>query len=93
MPDVDAILLPFARDFYESLTDPDERRRVDDAIDLVRHDPYIDDDRKLAFRVAVPDFDAISYYGDEFWVIYRFMNEWTLAIINIGFTDRTRSRR
>jgi hypothetical protein len=33
----------------------------------------------------VPEPDAILYLDDEFRMLYRLENAWTISIINIGF--------
>ena len=87
MPDIDAILEEPARRFYDAVASGDQRRRLDAIIGRLRSDPAIDGVTTFAFNVGVPETDARIYFDDEFRIVYRMINEWTLSIINVGLED------
>ena len=87
MADVDAVLLPFARVFYEEIATDLERAHLDDVITLIRLNPDPDGELIFPFDLGLRDTSGMIYYDGWVWVIFRRLNNWTLAILNIGFEE------
>ena len=85
MPDIDAVLEEPARNFYNNVASPVQRQRIDQIIRRLCSDPSIDDVATFAFHIGVPEPDARIYLDDEFRILYRLANAWTISILNIGF--------
>ena len=84
MADVDVLIHPPARRFYEEELTRPEQRQVDDIITLITLTPELDGE--LIFPFAMPDGEpGRIYYDGWFWVIFRMLNAWTVSIYNIGF--------
>jgi hypothetical protein len=84
--DVDAVLQPSARTFYEEIATDAERAHIDDAIALIRLDHLPDNELKFPFNAGLPTA-AYIYYDGLIWIIYRLLNNWTISILNIGFEE------
>lgn len=93
MADIDAVLLRGARLFYEEIATKTERNRIDDIILLLRQRPEIDEQLKFHYDLGLPGVEGRIYYDDWCWIIYRLLNNWTLAILNIGFEEEPPSVR
>ena len=87
MADIDAVLQRGAREFYKEITTQAERNRIDAIILLLRESPAIDDELKFGFDLGLPGVEGVIYYDDRCWVIYRMLNNWTIAVLNIGFEE------
>lgn len=84
MPDIDAFFLGPARAYYEARNQA-EQAAIDRIIFNVRTDPYID--LQVKFSFPYPPYNPVLYLEGEFYVVYDFENNWTLAIWNIGKDD------
>lgn len=83
MPDVDAVLQPDARRFYDSIKRPADQRRLDSIIRSICEDPRIDED--LKFSVPSRDRTMIGYGDGMFIVMFEHLNSWTISIANIAY--------
>ncbi|TAK67693.1 MAG: hypothetical protein EPO22_02665 [Dehalococcoidia bacterium] len=93
MADIDAVLLHGARLFYEEIATKTERNRIDDIVLVLREHPEIDDELIFPFNLGLPGVDGRIYYDGWCWIIYRMLNNWTIAILNIGFEEEPPSPR
>jgi len=85
VPDIDAVLEEPARHFYDNVASSEQRQRIDQIIRGLCSDPSIDGVATFAFHIGVPEPDARLYLDDEFRILYRLANAWTISILNIGF--------
>ena len=85
MPDIDAVFEEPARTFYDNIASAAQRQRIDQIVDRLRSDPSIDGVVTFAFNIGVPEPDGRIYMDDEFRVVYRLVNAWTISILNMGF--------
>jgi SAM-dependent methyltransferase len=53
---------------------------IDDAISLIRLNPDVDGELKFPFNAGLPT-PAAMYYDGWIWLIYRFLNNWTVSIL------------
>ncbi len=82
MADRDAVLLPPARQFYESRPIA-ERLRIDRVIADICDSPEPDNVLRLLVD-APPDF-PFYYRDDEYVIVYDELNAWTIAIWDISY--------
>ncbi len=82
MPDVDAILQPDARHFYDNIKRPAHKRRLDAVMAGIRENPRIDGE--LKFAVPSRDRTMIGYADGMFIVMFEHLNDWTISITNIA---------
>lgn len=82
MPDIDAVFLSDAREFYES--QPVRAQADLDAIVLeICRDPAINGTTKFLFEQE-PFYSARLYNDGTWWCVYKPINNWTLEIWNFG---------
>ena len=87
MADRDAILRLPARTFFDGCL-PNEQRQLYSIIQLLCEDPSPDGVLKLHLSQH-PD-EPLLYRDEQFFVVYRELNDWTLAVWQIGYnTDDT----
>ena len=79
MPDIDVLLRPEARFFYDEVATTTEQLAIDEIISIIRVRPEMDD--AIRFSTAR---GATLYNDGSFWVLYRALNNWTIEIIGIG---------
>jgi hypothetical protein len=82
--DFDAVLLDPARRYYDTLSEI-EQQRIDDAIRAIREDPYVD--MRTKFPFPYPPYNPVLFADAEFFLVYDFENDWTIAVWNIGRND------
>jgi len=75
MPDVDAILQPPAREFYDHVATRDERRQIDAIIVRLCATPGIDYATRFPFGLGRGQSgQGIMYNDGRFWLTYRRLN-------------------
>ena len=79
MPDIDVLLRPEARTFYNEVATPDEQRAIDEILSIICARPQVDD----AVRFSTSRGDTL-YNDGTYWILYRALNNWTIEIIGIG---------
>jgi hypothetical protein len=85
MPDIDVLLQPPARAFYESASEVDQSH-LDRAFQNLCDDPYSDQEVKFTLPAvpAAANKVVFAYLPDgRFVIIYHFLNNWTLSILSI----------
>lgn len=82
MPDVDVVLRPAARLFYDRVATPSERLRIDEALSTICATPVVDE----AVRFSTTHGDTLYNDGDV-WLLYRSVNNWTVEVIGIGTVE------
>ncbi len=89
MADIDAILQPPARHFYDVIAGEVQRDQLDRIIELICQDPRIDNEIKFALPVGKDEFGNrrfhTAYSDGRFVIVYHHLNNWTLSILNIGY--------
>jgi hypothetical protein len=79
MQDIDVLLRPEARIFYNEVATTIEQRSIDDIISIICARPHVDE----AIRFSTMRGDTL-YNDGSFWILYRALNNWTIEIIGIG---------
>ena len=79
MPDIDVLLRPEARFFYDEVATTSEQQAIDEVIGIIRTRPEVDE----AIRFSTTHGDTL-YNDGSIWVLYRALNNWTIEIIGIG---------
>jgi hypothetical protein len=84
MADIDYLLQPPARHFYEEIAGEVDRSHLDRAFRNICDNPDIDDEVKFALPIG-KDRWLVTYSDGRFVIVYHHLNNWTLSILNISY--------